>query len=67
MSQLSPAIANLEPAALWQHFAELSRIPRESKHEKAAGDFVVRIAKDLGLPFVRDSVGSVVEIGRAHV
>ena len=72
MSQPSPAIANLEPAALWHYFAELSRIPRESKHEKAAGDFVVRIAKELGLPCVRDAVGSVVvrkpaSPGREHV
>ena len=27
------AIANLEPATLWQHFATLSTIPRPSKQE----------------------------------
>ncbi len=53
------AIAGLEPAALWKYFAELARIPRESKHEKAAGDWVVRVAKELGLPCERDRVGNV--------
>jgi dipeptidase D len=72
MSGISPAIAGLEPAALWHYFAELNRIPRESKHEKAAGDYVVRVAKELGLPFQRDAVGSVVvrkpaSPGREHV
>lgn len=57
---MSDAIRNLQPAALWQYFAELSRIPRESKKEKAAGDWVVRVAGELGLPHVRDRAGNVV-------
>ncbi|MCC6652448.1 MAG: beta-Ala-His dipeptidase, partial [Candidatus Eisenbacteria bacterium] len=57
---MSDAIRNLQPAALWQYFAELSRIPRESKKEKAAGDWVVRVAGQLGLPHVRDRAGNVV-------
>lgn len=28
-----PAVAGLQPAALWKFFAELSQIPRPSKHE----------------------------------
>lgn len=31
--ELPPALAGLEPAALWRHFGELSKIPRPSKHE----------------------------------
>jgi dipeptidase D len=54
------AIAGLEPASLWARFAELSRIPRESRHEKAAGDYVVRVAKQLGLAHARDAAGNVV-------
>ena len=54
------AVDGLEPATLWKYFAELSRIPRESKHERAAGDYVVRVAKELGLVHARDAVGSVV-------
>ena len=53
------AIAGLEPAALWKYFAELSRIPRESKVEQAAGDWVARVAKDLGLECLRDASGNV--------
>ncbi len=72
MASSSPAIVGLEPAALWGYFAGLSRIPRESKHEKGAGDYVVRIAKELGLEYGRDAVGSVVvrkpaSPGREHV
>ena len=60
-SPLMPATAidGLEPAALWHYFAELSGIPRESKHEKAAGDFVVRVARGLALEHVRDAAGNV--------
>ena len=54
------AIEGLEPAALWSYFAELSRIPRESKNEAAAGRFVVRVAKELGLPHAQDAAGNVV-------
>ncbi len=66
------AIAGLEPAALWKYFAELNRIPRESKHEKAAGDWAARVAKDLGLECHRDAVGNVLvrkpaSPGREHV
>lgn len=66
------AIAGLEPAALWKYFAELSRIPRESKHEKAAGDWAERTAKKLGLECERDAVGNVLvrvgaSPGREHV
>ena len=54
------ALTGLEPAALWNYFAELSRIPRESKNEQRAGDFVVRVARELGLKFDRDAAGNVV-------
>ena len=54
------AIAGLEPAALWSYFAELSRIPRESKNEAAAGKFVVRVAKELGLAHEQDAAGNIV-------
>jgi dipeptidase D len=53
------AIAGLEPAALWKRFAELSLIPRESKRERAAGDWVVRVARELGLEHHRDAAGNV--------
>lgn len=54
------AIAGLEPAALWNYFAELNRIPRESKNEAAAGRYVVRVAKELGLEHAQDAAGNIV-------
>ena len=72
MSSPSSAIAGLEPASLWSYFAQLSRIPRESKRERAARDWVVKVARDLGLECRRDAVGNVVIVkpasaGREHV
>lgn len=54
------ALDGLEPALLWDYFSQLSRIPRESKKERAAGDFVVKVAKELGLEHARDKAGNVV-------
>ena len=31
---VDPAVAGLQPPALWRFFAELSQIPRPSKHEE---------------------------------
>jgi len=50
---------NLEPKKLWEYFSRLSEIPRPSKHEKAAGDFVVSVAQAHGLEWKRDAVGNV--------
>ncbi|MFN8588173.1 MAG: aminoacyl-histidine dipeptidase [Candidatus Eisenbacteria bacterium] len=66
------ALAGLEPALLWKYFAELSRIPRESKKERAAGDWVVKVAGELGLEHARDKAGNVVvrkpaSPGREHL
>ncbi len=54
------AIEGLEPALLWKYFAELSRIPRESKNEAAAGRYVAKVAKELGLSYKQDGEGNIV-------
>lgn len=54
------AIDGLEPALLWKYFAELSRIPRESKNEAAAGKYVAGVAKQLGLSYKQDKEGNIV-------
>jgi dipeptidase D len=54
------AIDGLAPAGLWDYFAQLSRIPRESGNEKAAQAFVMRTAKGLGLSHAQDKGGNVV-------
>ncbi|MDX9769583.1 MAG: aminoacyl-histidine dipeptidase [Tenuifilaceae bacterium] len=57
---MSNSIANLDPKILWKHFYSLTQIPRPSKHEQAAVDFVVKFGKDLGLETIVDEVGNVI-------
>lgn len=58
---MSPtAIEGLEPALVWQYFAEIARIPRCSKHEAAAGRFVLETARRLGLACKQDQAGNVI-------
>ena len=57
---MSSPIAGLEPVLVWKHFARLSQIPRCSKHEAAAAEFVVTTATKLGLTARQDAVGNVV-------
>ena len=56
--------SNDAPAGLsgpvWRYFAALSAIPRCSKHERAAGDYVIAVADELGLAHARDSAGNIV-------
>ncbi|MEA1874091.1 MAG: aminoacyl-histidine dipeptidase [Bacteroidota bacterium] len=52
-------ILNLTPKALWKHFYALTQIPRPSKKEGKAIDFVEKFGKDLGLETIRDEVGNV--------
>ncbi|HYE24732.1 MAG TPA: aminoacyl-histidine dipeptidase [Clostridia bacterium] len=57
---MTTAIADLEPKALWKHFAALSAIPRASKKEAAAREYVLSQAARLGLEVHQDSVGNIV-------
>jgi dipeptidase D len=45
---------------LWKHFLELSRIPRGSKHEAAAADWVADQARGMGCEVSRDAAGNVI-------
>ncbi len=53
-------VAELDPRALWRHFADLTRIPRPSKNEEAAAAYVVEQARARGLEASRDAAGNVV-------
>src|ERR1039457_7331254 len=55
-----PALQNLEPQALWKHFAALAAIPRASTKEAAARNYVLAHASRLGLKSVQDDAGNVV-------
>ena len=57
---MSSALAGLKPSLVWKHFEKILTIPHCSGHEKALGDYVIFIAKDLGLPWKRDKVGNIV-------
>ncbi|MCB9207482.1 MAG: aminoacyl-histidine dipeptidase [Ignavibacteriales bacterium] len=54
------AIEGLKPELLWQHFYELSQIPRPSKREEKAVEFVREFARKNNFEFKEDKVGNVV-------
>nr|WP_321450532.1 aminoacyl-histidine dipeptidase [uncultured Carboxylicivirga sp.] len=53
-------IAKLAPVGLWESFYKLTQIPRPSKNEGKAIDFIEKFGKSLGLETVRDEVGNVI-------
>jgi len=57
---MSNAIEGLKPELVWKYFAEISRIPRGSKNEAAATQYILDTAKKLGLPAKSDAFGNVV-------
>jgi len=57
---MSKEILNLEPKSLWKNFYSLTQIPRPSKSEAKAREFVVAFGKSLGLETIVDEVGNVI-------
>jgi dipeptidase D len=57
---VSTAIEGLKPPLVWKYFAEISRIPRCSKHEERISKYVMETAKGLGLEAKQDKFGNVV-------
>ncbi len=53
-------IVGLEPKELWKHFDAIAAIPRASGKEAAAREYVLGVAKRLGLEAVQDKVGNTV-------
>lgn len=60
MSDPRSVYAGLEPHELWRHFAALNRIPRPSRHEAAAADYVRTLAQQSGVRSATDAFGNVV-------
>ena len=56
---MSDALAGLKPTLLWKHFSRILTIPHGSGNERALGDYIVAVAKDLNLAWKRDKVGNV--------
>ena len=56
---MSSAIQGLQSSLVWKYFAEISRIPRCSKHEEKIARYVIDTAKRLGLSSKQDKFGNV--------
>ena len=52
-------VGNLKPELFWKHFYALTRIPRPSKHEEKAGNYIVEFAEKNSLEYKRDEAGNV--------
>lgn len=57
---MSQEVRNLEPKALWNHFADLNSVPRPSKKEERVIAFMKEFGESLNLPTVVDEVGNVI-------
>lgn len=56
---MASVFENMEPKLLWEHFDAIRKIPRCSKEEAPAGDYVISIAEKNGLKHKRDDTGNV--------
>lgn len=54
------SVRNLEPKALWNHFADLNAVPRPSKKEERVIQFMVDFGKQLGLETIVDRIQNVI-------
>jgi dipeptidase D len=52
--------SNIEPKALWQHFAALNAVPRPSKKEARVIAFMKNFGEALGLETIVDRIGNVI-------
>lgn len=57
---LGDAAAAMDPTPVWQHFYELTQVPRTSHHEAQATAFVAEFGLGLGLETIVDGAGNVV-------
>ena len=53
-------VRDLEPSALWNHFADLNQIPRPSKKEERVIQFIREFGEGLALETFVDDVGNVI-------
>ncbi len=57
---MKSVIAGLEPKLVWEHFYEISQIPRESGNEKAIGQYIIGVAKRNKIPYKEDEIGNII-------
>jgi len=49
----------LQPALVWKHFAEITRIPRPSHHEEKIRAYLLRFAEEHGLEHLEDAAHNI--------
>jgi len=57
---MSSDVRQLEPKAMWNHFADLNAVPRASKKEERVIQFIKDFGAKLGLPTYEDEIGNVI-------
>ena len=57
-----PELDGLQPVLFWLHFHEITRIPRCSGHEDLIREYIIQIAKRVGLRYRVDGVGNLVVV-----
>ncbi len=57
---MSNPVKNIQPTALWGHFADLNAVPRPSKKEERVIAFMKNFGESLGLKTLVDEVGNVI-------
>ena len=53
-------IRNLDPQIVWKNFYALTQIPRPSKHEELAVEYMYNWGKEHGLETIKDEVGNII-------
>jgi len=49
-----------EPQGLWQRFYELTQVPRPSRKEEKACDYLINVAKEKGIEYKVDSASNII-------
>ena len=57
---MTQQIRELEPRAMWTHFADLNAVPRPSKKEERVIAFMKAFGEGLGLETIVDETGNVI-------
>ena len=57
---MASAIEGLDPKLVWEHFQNISQIPRGSGNEEAVGAYIISLAKKNNLSYKKDSLGNII-------
>ena len=57
---MSQSVRDLDPSPVWNHFADLNEVPRASKREEQAIQFMKQFADNHHLESLVDEVGNVI-------